>query len=491
MSDIVGNTICADLLDYLVRDGQRLKLDIRNNPRLQRYLVVRPQTSHTFDAIDGIDRSRLRLTISAVYRNGLPRRDTVSDLLDLMRERYRFAEVVYYHPKKCAFSSMLASAIERSPSAPRDTGGIYPAPWSPVPTPSDDRPHIAHLGDEALLSYLASPSATDPQSQAAARLARGIIYREEFRLLFTLDHDAATEGGGPMKIFDDLRRRDGRIKFEDKFADMVRRSELSGVVDDERPVLIYCPTVRMQAKEVAAHAELAPGKVLTLNRQQNDPMLAEEIRILNQKYQRLWRLYLFVNPRIEMAARHANRREDASMLFGSIIDVFCDHFGIGQESRVRGARLPYRSLIERVELRWKRWQNKRLPELPAEADQRIHDIVTDPVFWRTVLLGTVSVPVSEDDFKRGFTHAAAIAAADGRTKRQREDWTEKFRTISGTEWYTQRDVPSREAERNGVIALLAEAAESYLAPSASSSRRRGQGDWRSFADNVSGVLRRA
>jgi hypothetical protein len=27
----------------------------------------------------------------------------VSDLIDLMRERYKFAEVVYYHPKKAAF----------------------------------------------------------------------------------------------------------------------------------------------------------------------------------------------------------------------------------------------------------------------------------------------------------------------------------------------------------------------------------------------------
>ncbi|MGD0831052.1 MAG: hypothetical protein ABR907_08930 [Terracidiphilus sp.] len=45
MSDVIANTICADLLDYLVRDGRRLKLDIRDNPRLQRYLVIRPASS--------------------------------------------------------------------------------------------------------------------------------------------------------------------------------------------------------------------------------------------------------------------------------------------------------------------------------------------------------------------------------------------------------------------------------------------------------------
>jgi HD superfamily phosphohydrolase len=44
MSDIVGNTICADLLDYLPRDRQHLGMEPRFHTRLQRYLTVRPGT---------------------------------------------------------------------------------------------------------------------------------------------------------------------------------------------------------------------------------------------------------------------------------------------------------------------------------------------------------------------------------------------------------------------------------------------------------------
>ena len=44
MSDVVGNTICADLLDYLPRDRQHLGMEPRLHSRLQRYLTIRPGT---------------------------------------------------------------------------------------------------------------------------------------------------------------------------------------------------------------------------------------------------------------------------------------------------------------------------------------------------------------------------------------------------------------------------------------------------------------
>ena len=160
MSDIVGNTICADLLDYLVRDGKRLKLDTRDNPRIQRYLVVRPASSFAIPSDDTLSaKPELRLTITAVSASGLRRRDTVSDLLDLMRERYRFAEVVYYHAKKAAFSTMLAKAVEllrtKEPESLRDGEGIYPAPWARAVGALAAPSHIAHFGDQALISHSA------------------------------------------------------------------------------------------------------------------------------------------------------------------------------------------------------------------------------------------------------------------------------------------------------------------------------------------------
>jgi HD superfamily phosphohydrolase len=288
MSDIVGNTICADLLDYLVRDGRRLALEIRNNPRLQRYLIIRPESSfvNPSEPEDGkFTPSTLRLTINAVTPRGLPRRDTVSDLLDLMRERYHFAEVVYYHPKKAAFSSMLAKSIEMTNSGlkPRDDDDIYPAPWSS--TYPETTPHVTHLGDEALLNYLSAQ--VGRSNSGVAGLVRRIRYRDEYRLLFTLDHDGAEDaGGGPLKFIRSLRepdregRRDaGRRRWEAMFHDLASKSPLQSRIEGREPAaLIYCPNIRMQAKEVAARVELKAGRVIPLNREKTEHGLADEIR---------------------------------------------------------------------------------------------------------------------------------------------------------------------------------------------------------------------
>lgn len=328
MSEVVCSTICADLLDYLARDGRRLHLEIRTNPRLERYMVIRPESP----------KGALRLTINAVYRNGLQRRDTMSELLDLMRERYRCAEVVYYHPKKCAFSAMFAKALELSPFPPRDGEDLYPAPWS---GPGEvATPHVAHFGDESLLAFLAQkpkePLSKEQEKRfvRAEALVRRIRYRDEYRLLFTLDYGTAERARGAAMIIEDLRRgRDqGRREFERAVGEMVQGSPLASVLGSEPPILVYCPNLQMQVKEVAARVELVPDHVIPLNRQKDNPVLEHEIRILNEKYRTLWRLYLFANPRLAALG-------EAVPLLNRVIDAFCDQYGVRQEDRRRGSRI--------------------------------------------------------------------------------------------------------------------------------------------------------
>src|SRR5439155_13834508 len=84
MSDLVGNTICADLLDYLPRDRANLGMEYRLHTRLQRFLVIRPGTLYPSEGY--------RLAI-AVFRkrHGAQRRDVATAVLDIMRERYEMA----------------------------------------------------------------------------------------------------------------------------------------------------------------------------------------------------------------------------------------------------------------------------------------------------------------------------------------------------------------------------------------------------------------
>jgi len=486
MSDVVGNTICADLLDYLVRDGKRLKLDTRDNPRLQRYLVIRPASSFVRPVGRTGDDPPRRLTINAVHRNGLKRRDTVSDLMDLMRERYRFAEVVHYHPKKAAFSAMIAKAIEiLMVSSDRvrqlDEGSIYPAPWAQREGLPPEARHACHFGDESLLAFL-SKEADEAGSASAASLVRGILSRSEYRLAFTLDYEAAQDAGGPRKFIADLRGENdaGRKRLEGVLKALVARSHTK----EEVPVLTYCPNIRMQAKEVAAHVELTPNKVIPLNLEGEDPQVAEEIRVLNGKYQQLWRLYLFVHPKLAFGGESQFER---TTLLGAIVDTFCTRFGVPELARVRGSRFDYIPFERRIAEHFRKWLDSapltfRFDE-NIEASLRKH--VNDPNFWTEVLGGDAPFPVTSEEHNMGFVRATVIAAADHVSPRQKEQWPEELRPMQGEQWYTASCVPKIETARHLGAAKLAEVAEALRAgvPTRKQAER-----WEQFVDFVALAL---
>src|SRR5262249_16604155 len=97
MADIVGNTICADYLDYLRRDPFNVGLDVlRDNRVASRFLIGKDS------------KGLLRMALALVDRRGKPRLDTCTGVVELVRQRFRFAEIIYYHKTKVAASAMLA-----------------------------------------------------------------------------------------------------------------------------------------------------------------------------------------------------------------------------------------------------------------------------------------------------------------------------------------------------------------------------------------------
>ncbi|MGH2361891.1 MAG: hypothetical protein ACRDGM_15300 [bacterium] len=488
MADVVGNTICADLLDYLVRDGKRLKLDMRDNARLQRYLVIRPASAIVEYA------ESLRLTIHAVHRNGLRRRDTVSDLLDLMRERHRFAEVVYYHPKKAAFSTMLAKAMESLPeeARPVDGPGIYPAPWSPR-VRAAVRANIVHFGDEALLTHLAAQVDRDellrrepPKESLVRDLLRGIRYRHEYRRLFTLDDEAARMAGGARKFRDSLRLPDdegvldaGRKKMEARLARVVERAGLPGWnYDHNYPVLIYCPNIRMQAKEVAAHVELVEGRVMPLNLQEDDTPLRGEIELLNAKYRHLWRLYLFVHP---MLVGFGPMSHERAMVLSTIVDSFCHTYGVAEEHRRKGCRYQYVPQKRRLDEHFDRWSQGLSDTFPRMEIRRRADDVN---LWTDVLGGeTAPLPVAEAEYESGFSRAMVVVAADSASVRERRTWPEHVRGLKAEHWHRPVPIARSERARRSGLDRLKQLAETTIDHSGSR-RLEALNDWDEFRKKV-------
>ena len=97
--DIVGNTICADLLDYLHRDWYHIGKPKNFDQRLFQYMEIREN-----------HKGKDEFVISLGVRPKL-RTDAITAILGLLESRYELAEAVLFHRTKCAAAAMLERAL--------------------------------------------------------------------------------------------------------------------------------------------------------------------------------------------------------------------------------------------------------------------------------------------------------------------------------------------------------------------------------------------
>jgi HD superfamily phosphohydrolase len=102
VADIVGNTICADLLDYLRRDHLNTGLPLAVGERYLSYFYVTPTKRHK--------KNRARMVLR-IHRGGRRRADVITELLKHLRYRYELSERALVHHAKLAADAMLGKAI--------------------------------------------------------------------------------------------------------------------------------------------------------------------------------------------------------------------------------------------------------------------------------------------------------------------------------------------------------------------------------------------
>lgn len=315
MTDIVGNTICADLLDYLPRDRQNLGMEPRFHTRLQRFLTIREGTLYENEG------ARLSIMVTRKGRGG-QRPDVATAVLDIMRERYEMAERVFYHHKKVAASSMLAKLIELSSELkPRDDGSIYPAPWEKTYSANVAVPHTTHLSDSGLIDYLGNTNVGAQHQQLQRRLYAALRFRRKdmYRTLLVVDIDLVRSSThGVSYYLQDLRGKEDEPSSEGR-----RKLEAmleSAAQAKEGDVIVYCPSGNMQAKEVDARLEIDEKRVLPLRLQEKFVYRAD-VDVIQRYYEELWRAYVFVSPELF---------EDP-VKCKSVVDRFCDHYSIPKQ----------------------------------------------------------------------------------------------------------------------------------------------------------------
>ena len=267
IGDIVGNTICADLLDYLKRDAYYTGLKVAYDPRLLSYFVLR-------DYKEKSEESKPRLAILLERKAKVLRRDILSDCVELLRLRYSLSEKVYYHRVKVIFSAMVIKMV-----------------YCGLKAKIIGRDELMFCGDDTLLYNIANiqEEKDDEYLQAAKRIAKALLQRRLYRIVYS----KITYTGGTWSQVEAYQRPEYRYGMENKLEEIFKLPQGS--------ILIY-GSERDKGKEADMKIflkSLSPP-IRTLRALANEPepeyeTIGKEIETINSRYDLLWQFYVLLD----------------------------------------------------------------------------------------------------------------------------------------------------------------------------------------------------
>jgi HD superfamily phosphohydrolase len=383
-ADIVGNTICADLIDYLERDHLYTGLPMALGHRFISQFYVAPSRSPYYP----------EKMVIRVAKHGHERADIVSELLKYLRYRYELTERVLNHHAKVAADAMFGNLIQiwyetEWVSAARDRLGLSAGEGpteidalrqalddtaESVDAPSKQTTGMSTLhavpkgkkrpskevddgttralerqflksGDEALLSYLIRWSKKHPEVPGASKLAVGLRDRQLFKLIGRVDGKA--ERGIAATIFKKFGGRAQRGDLEREVARYVG-------VPETWKLAIWLPAPRMKLKVAGVLVDQGSGVISPLDRAGNSR--ATEIY---DSHENLWEIRVYAHPVI-----------DADVLLSQkILSALGDQMGVQVKDRKGVPVPPSLDIAVRLvaEHRWK--SDERFNELKQKALQ--------------------------------------------------------------------------------------------------------------------------
>lgn len=320
MADIVGNTICADYLDYLRRDPSNVGLDVLHDDRVASRFFV------------GKDANRsLRMALALTDRRGKPRLDTCTGVVELVRQRFRFAEIIYYHKTKVAASAMLAKVfalvgkpdevgrtsmtIDIDEVADLAQNVLSGGPENLAAQREKYSPSALldpEIGDETLVLWLQDRAWKTLEEARQAKdlkraggclrglsLLQALVRRNLYKVCFMIDRKIYGEFSPGTNLDPEVERKiqDTLRQFRKNVAARTdletRMASAAGWPDDS--LLLYVPPRKSQAKGIETGA-LDRGDVVTLG---SHPAVKDEVSSLNEAYKGLWRIILLVHPKYQ------------------------------------------------------------------------------------------------------------------------------------------------------------------------------------------------
>jgi HD superfamily phosphohydrolase len=318
VADLVGNTICADLLDYLDRDHKFAGLPISLGHRYMLGFFVTPKGE------EQLFPERMALNIN---RKGRERVDIVSELLKHLRYRYELQERVLVHHAKLAADAMVGKMLELvrdalwadcalvlldPPSDPDDRA------FTPIPDPRDaselrvavksrDRrlPSVIDtwvrgrleilflsVGDDGLLEHLRDSNqhhvekdATDPvrdgRRAGAAILAGDLLDRRLFKRAAQLK---GAKAAAAEELYEKFSAPEERRRLERDAADYAELREGWHVV-------LWIPKPEMRLKQAEVLVDHGDGIARLVDYSPRGKEIYDD-------HKALWSIWVYVHPRV-------------------------------------------------------------------------------------------------------------------------------------------------------------------------------------------------
>ncbi len=312
--DIIGNTICADLIDYLHRDWMHIGKPRSFDPRLLEYMRILTR-DHSGSRED-------RLVIH-LGRKGRPRPDAVTAIMDLLESRYQLAEIALFHRVKLAATGMLERVIAEYRDTFADQAEQEKAMAGLVPDLLEcSDPELTRLLEEKLKERRNSKNRR--RIDAAVDLARRLRMRQLHKDFYAVYKDDLAPG--TVAVLNERYSKDSEAGGE-KGREAVRRAAENRLLAvraleeelklPECSVVMYCPPREMNSK-IAEVGIYNRGWVDSLDKlDQGGGITGGYLRALQKRFEGLWRISFAIDPE-----QYAKLREgDLADAFQRLIDT--------------------------------------------------------------------------------------------------------------------------------------------------------------------------
>jgi len=277
--DLIGNTICADLLDYLHRDWHHIGRHRQFDTRLIDYMELRRREAPAESRLVVYLRDRERV-----------RNDAVSAILDLLESRYQLYEMGLYHRTKLAASAMLERAVSELAYL---LGDVWLAQLPERLLDCSDAEMLGLLRADAQLAGERGSRDRRQRLAAVADLLVSLRQRrlhkklyQRFRSQFTLAQATALQAQYASSADPVERLRPGERRLQ-----ALRQLEN----DFQLPpttLTMYCPPAGMSTK-VAEVQILLDGNVRSLAEHErlDDRLTGGHLAAQQRRFENLWHVY--------------------------------------------------------------------------------------------------------------------------------------------------------------------------------------------------------